>query len=38
MMGFGMGYSGFFFMALFWIVIVVAGIWLVYKLFPKNDS
>ena len=38
MMGFGMGYSGFFFMALFWIVIVVAGIWLVSNLFPKNDS
>ena len=38
--GFGMGFGGFGFlwMAIFWIVIVVAAIWLVGNLFPPSDS
>jgi putative membrane protein len=37
--GFGMGFGGFGFllMAVFWIVIVVAAIWLVGNLFPRSD-
>ena len=38
MTGFGMGVGGFgfVFMALFWIMIIAAGIWLLGNLFPKN--
>ena len=37
--GFGMGFGsfGFLWMAIFWIVIVVAAIWLVGNLFPRTD-
>ncbi len=40
MTGFGMGFGGFgfIFMALFWIVIIGAGIWLLSNLFPKNNG
>ena len=40
MTGFGMGFGsfGFIFMALFWIVIIGAGIWLLSNLFPKNNA
>ena len=40
MTGFGMGFGGFgfIFMALFWIVIIAAGIWLLGNLFPKNSA
>lgn len=38
--GFGMGFGGFGFllMAIFWIVIVVAAIWLAGNLFPRSNS
>ncbi|HET6443875.1 MAG TPA: SHOCT domain-containing protein [candidate division Zixibacteria bacterium] len=38
--GFGMGLSGFgfVFMALFWLVIIGLGIWLLSNLFPKGDA
>jgi putative membrane protein len=38
--GFGMGLGGFGFlwMAIFWIVIVVAAIWFVGNLFPRSAS
>jgi putative membrane protein len=37
--GFGMGFGsfGFLWMAIFWLVIVVAAIWLVGNLFPRSD-
>lgn len=37
--GYGMGFGGFGFlwMAIFWIVVVVAAIWLGGKLFPRSD-
>ncbi len=35
MTGFGMGFV---FMALFWIVIIGGGIWLLGNLFPKNNG
>ena len=40
MTGFGMGFGGFgfIFMALFWIVIIGGGIWLLSNLFPKNNG
>jgi putative membrane protein len=40
MTGFGMGFSsfGFIFMALFWIVIIGLGIWLLSNLFPRNNA
>jgi putative membrane protein len=40
MTGFGMGFGGFgfIFMALFWIVIIGLGIWLLSNLFPKNKA
>ena len=39
MTGIGMvGFGGFIFMALFWIVIIAAGIWLLSNLFPKNNG
>jgi putative membrane protein len=40
MTGFGMGFGGFgfIFMALFWIVIIGVGIWLLSNLFPKNNA
>ena len=40
MTGFGMGFGGFgfIFMALFWIVIIGLGIWLLSNLFPKNNA
>ena len=39
MTGFGMGFGGFgfLFMAIFWIGIVAAAIWLLGNLFPKNN-
>ncbi len=37
MIGFGMGFD-FIFMALFWIVIIGLGIWLLSNLFPKNNA
>ncbi len=40
MTGFGMGLGGFgfIFIALFWIVIIGGGIWLLSNLFPKNNG
>ena len=40
MTGFSMGFGGFgfIFMALFWIVIIGLGIWLLSNLFPKNNT
>ena len=40
MAGYGMGFGGFgfIFMALFWIVIIAGGIWLLSNLFPKNNT
>ncbi|MGB3717747.1 MAG: SHOCT domain-containing protein [Candidatus Promineifilaceae bacterium] len=40
MTGFGMGFGGFgfIFMALFWIVIIGLGIWLLSNLFPKSNA
>jgi putative membrane protein len=40
MAGYGMGFGGFGFilMALFWIVIIAGGIWLLSNLFPKNNT
>jgi len=40
MTGFGMGFGGFgfIFVALFWIVIIAGGIWLLSNLFPKNNG
>jgi putative membrane protein len=40
MTGFSMGFGGFgfIFMALFWIVIIGLGIWLLSNLFPKNNA
>jgi putative membrane protein len=37
--GFGMGFGGFGFllMAVFWIVIIAAALWLLGNLFPKNS-
>lgn len=38
MMGWGMGFGGlgFVFMALFWVVIIAAAIWLLGNLFPRS--
>ncbi len=36
--GMGLGGFGFLFTALFWIVVIVGGIWLLSRLFPKNRS
>jgi putative membrane protein len=40
MTGFGMGFGwlGFLVMAIFWIVIIAAAIWLLSNLFPKNTA
>ncbi len=40
MNGFGMGFGGFGFllMAIFWIVILVAVVWFVGRLFPRSNS
>ena len=40
MTGYGMGFGGFgfIFMALFWIVVIAGGIWLLSNLFPKNNA
>ena len=40
MTGFGMGFGGFgfLFMAIFWIGIIAAAIWLLSNLFPKNNT
>ena len=40
MTGFGMGFGwfGFLFMAIFWIVIIAAAIWLLSSLFPKSNQ
>ena len=45
MSGFGMGFGGmaaggfgFLFMAIFWIGIIAAAIWLLGNLFPKNNT
>ena len=40
MTGFGMGFGGFgfLFMAIFWIGIIAAAIWLLGNLFPKNNT
>lgn len=39
MTGFGMGFGwlGFLAMAIFWIVIIAAAIWLLSNLFPKDN-
>ncbi len=39
MTGYGMGFGvvGYIFMALFWILIIGGGIWLLSALFPKNN-
>ena len=40
MTGFGMGFGGFgfLFMAIFWLGIIAAAIWLLSNLFPKNNA
>ena len=40
MSGFGMGFGGFGFllMAVFWIAIIAAAIWLLSNLFPKSSA
>ena len=40
MSGWGMGFGGFGFlwMAIFWIVILVAAIWLLGNLFPRSNT
>lgn len=40
MNGFGMGFGGFgfLFMAIFWIVIIAAAIWLLSNLFPRSST
>ena len=40
MTGYGMGFSGFgfIFVALFWIVIIGLGIWLLSKIFPQDHE
>ena len=40
MTGFGMGFGGFGFLliALFWIVIIAAAIWLLGSLFPRDKT
>lgn len=38
MTGIGMGVSGFFLMALFWVVVVLLAVWLLSNLFPKNQT
>lgn len=40
MNGFGMGFGGFgfLFMAIFWIVIIAAAIWLLSNLFPRDSA
>jgi putative membrane protein len=40
MTGYGMGFGGFgfIFIALFWIVVIAGGIWLLSNLFPKNST
>lgn len=40
MTGFGMGFGGFgfIFMALFWLVVIGLGIWLLSNLFPRNKA
>jgi putative membrane protein len=40
MTGYGMGFGGFgfIFIALFWIVVIAGGIWLLSSLFPKNNT
>ncbi len=37
MTGFGMGFGflGFFLMALFWILVIAGGIWLISNIFPR---
>jgi putative membrane protein len=40
MSGWGMGFGtlGFLFMAVFWIVIIAAAVWLLGYLFPRKDT
>ena len=40
MTGYGMGFGvvGYIFMALFWLLIIGGGIWLLSNLFPKNNN
>lgn len=40
MTGWGMGFGGlgFVFMAIFWIVIIAAAVWLLGNLFPRQDA
>ncbi len=40
MSGWGMGFGalGFLFMAVFWIVIIAAAVWLLGNLFPRRDT
>lgn len=38
MTGSGMGMSGAIWMIIFWLAIIVGGIWLLASIFPKMDS
>ncbi len=38
MTGFGMGFSGYFWMILFWIAVIGGGIWLLATIFPRNST
>lgn len=38
MTGYGMGFGGFIWMILFWVVIVGGGIWLLAAIFPRINS
>lgn len=38
MTGFGMGFSGYFWMIIFWIAVIGGGVWLLATLFPKINS
>ncbi|MEW5989052.1 MAG: SHOCT domain-containing protein [Chloroflexota bacterium] len=38
MMGYQMGWFGFFWMALFWIAVIALGVWLLARLFPRTTT